>query len=190
MAQDPNIFGNGDELYGNARLGSEFNSWNLYAYGFRRAAEILMKHVDDRHTSLDVIVFPIVFLYRHHLELAIKLIARDARLLLPDEPPPKKPEHRLQALWDEAKRLIILVLGVEPFGLEPIDGGVVVQFDAIDSRSTNFRYPEAFDGSKPLSHISNINLLTLRDSLDTAFDLLDGGHEMLRIELERRGETG
>lgn len=183
MTEKPtSIFGRGDELYGNAALGPVPNPWELYAYGFRRAAEILLDHVETRHISLDVIVFPVVFLYRHQLELAIKLVERDARMLL-GVPLRDKPEHRFRVLWDDAKALITRAQGVEPAGLEPVDAAVA-QFHAIDPTSTAFRYPEAFDGSTSLSGISNINLLTLRDSLEPAFDMLDAAHEVLRMRLE------
>jgi len=188
VARQLDIFGKGHELYGNATIGVAANPWHLYAYGFRRAAEILLNYVEERHTSLDVIVFPTVFLLRHHLELAIKFVARDARLILGD-PPSTKPEHRLQALWVETKRLVIRVLGVEPIGMEPIDV-VVAQFDAIDSRSTTCRYPETFAGTDPLADVSNINLLTLRDSVEPAFDMLDAAYETMHMRLFADAEAG
>ncbi|MGA7742763.1 MAG: hypothetical protein WBP56_00240 [Polyangia bacterium] len=181
MTQASNIFGKGNEPYGNATIGATPNPWHLYAYGFRRAAEILIKHVEERHSSLDVIVFPTVFLFRHHLELAIKLLARDARLIL-DLLPPTKPQHGLRALWDEARSVVIRVDGVEPEGLDVIDT-VVAGFDAIDSKSTTFRYPQTLDGANPLSQISNINLLALRDSLEPAFDMLDAAHDVMQMHL-------
>ena len=70
-----------------------------------------------------------------------------------------------------------------PVGLEPIDAAVA-QFDVLDSKSTTFRYPETLDGSNPLSATSNINLLTLRDSLEPAFDMLDACHEEMHMRLE------
>jgi hypothetical protein len=176
------IFGRGDEPYGNATLGPVLDPWHLYAYGFRRAADILLEHVETRHTSLDVIVFPVVFLLRHHLELAIKIVARDARLLF-GVPPPVKPHHRLRELWDEAKELIVRAEGIEPAGLEPIDVAVS-QLDAVDSTSTTFRYPETVSGANPLLGTTNINLLTLRDSLEPAFDMLDAGHQALKMRTD------
>ena len=56
-------------------------------------------------------------------------------------------------------------------------------FDAIDSKSTTFRYPQTLDGANPLSQISNINLLALRDSLEPAFDMLDAAHDVMQMHL-------
>jgi hypothetical protein len=180
--EQDSIFSRGEELYGNATLGFDRDKWHLYAYGFRRAAEILLQHVETQHTSLDVIVYPTLFLYRHHLELAIKLLARDARILL-SEPPPQKPHHRLLDLWADTKALVTRVYSVEQAGLEQIDA-VVSQMDEIDPTSTAFRYPEARGGSSHLSGITTINFFTLRDSLEPAFDMLDAAHDALSAELE------
>lgn len=185
MKQDANFFAKGDELRGNATIGPSLDPWHQYAYGFRRAAGILLKHVAEQHTSLDVIVFPTIFLLRHHLELAIKIVVRDARSVL-GLSPPAKPEHRLAPLWFEAKRLLTDTYKAKPLGLEVIDG-VVTSFDDIDSNSTTFRYPETLDGTNPLSDISSINLLTLRDSAEPAFDILDGIHMSLQMRLDDRG---
>lgn len=185
MKQDTDFFAKGDELRGSATIGPTFDPWHQYAYGFRRAAGILLKHVEEHHTSLDVIVFPTIFLLRHHLELAIKIVVRDARLVL-GLSPPAKPEHRLAPLWFEAKRLLTDAYEAEPLGLELIDV-VVASFDDIDSNSTTFRYPEKLDGTNPLSDVSSINLLTLRDSVEPAFDVLDGIHISLQMRLDDRG---
>ena len=72
-----------------------------YAEGYRRAAEILVHYVNDNGQDQDFLVFPILFLYRHHLELAMKrIIGRLPRLLnreltsrdrAAQEPQPKRP---------------------------------------------------------------------------------------------------
>src|ERR1039458_8918620 len=48
--------------------GSEF----LYAKGYRTAARLLTKHVIETGTDKNVLVFPILYLYRHHIELVLK----------------------------------------------------------------------------------------------------------------------
>lgn len=56
--------------------------WWVYAEGYARGAEILVRHVVDGNRDLDFLVYPIVFLYRHHLELALKDLIRGAGDLL------------------------------------------------------------------------------------------------------------
>ena len=41
-------------------------------------AELLVAHVTDHQTDRDFLVYPIIFLYRHHVELMLKSILRRA----------------------------------------------------------------------------------------------------------------
>jgi hypothetical protein len=43
-----------------------------YREGYRRGAGQLAKYVCDEGRDQDFLVFPIVYLYRHHVELALK----------------------------------------------------------------------------------------------------------------------
>lgn len=182
MTDSPAIFGSGNERYGNATLGFAADPWHLYAYGFRRAVELLLDHVERRHTSLDVIVYPIVFLYRHHLELAIKLVSRHARDVLGD-PRLSSSEHRLAGLWRDARQLLIRIALVEPAGLEPITS-VVHELDKIDPGASAFRYTESLRHAPLLEGITNINLLIFRESIEPAADMLDCIHTDLAERLE------
>jgi len=59
-----------------------------YAEGYKRAAGILVRHVQEDRFGKDLLVYPIIFLYRHHLELALKrIIRRSPKLLARDLTP-------------------------------------------------------------------------------------------------------
>jgi hypothetical protein len=113
-------------------------------------------------------------------------VARDARRLL-GEPPPTKPHHRLDALWEDSKRLVTRALGAEQLGMETVDL-VVAQLAAVDPISTAFRYPESVDGSAHLAGLSHINFLAFREAVEPALDMLDGMHTGLVFDLESRQE--
>lgn len=51
-----------------------------YAYreGYRRGAQILVRAVEETQSDQDFLVYPIVFLYRHHIELALKRVIKRA----------------------------------------------------------------------------------------------------------------
>ncbi|HHS8916416.1 TPA: hypothetical protein ACTVMT_005267, partial [Escherichia coli] len=63
-----------------------------YTEGYRRAADILINHIDESGRDQDFLVYPVLFLYRHHLELLIKQIIGLALALAedPDKPSTKK----------------------------------------------------------------------------------------------------
>src|SRR6266849_9877987 len=45
-----------------------------YTEGYRRGARLLVEYVAENARDQDYLVYPIIFLYRHHIELALKNI--------------------------------------------------------------------------------------------------------------------
>ena len=79
------LFSGDDDWHNNACL----NEWSrdhgaTYAAGYRRAAELLIEHIDTKGRDQDVLVYPVVFLYRHHVELALKRIISICLLQIDD----------------------------------------------------------------------------------------------------------
>jgi hypothetical protein len=53
-----------------------------YSEGYRRGAQLLVQEVGETARDQDFLVYPIVFLYRHHIELALKRIIRQVPYLI------------------------------------------------------------------------------------------------------------
>ena len=134
----PPLFASDPDLFHNAHLDRGFISWGLYADGYRRAAELLVKQAKtyrDRNT----LIYPIVFLYRQYLELSLKdFITQGNRVEVRN---PRPMHHRLNALWDICCRI------ARERGL-PISKGRlriikqhVDEFERFDPTSEAFRYP-------------------------------------------------
>ena len=82
-------------------------SW-AYTNGFRRAAELLMEAEIERTYELDHLVYPVVFLYRHFVELSLKdVIYKGSVALGKMKSYGLAPQgHNVQALWRECRSLI------------------------------------------------------------------------------------
>jgi hypothetical protein len=65
----------------NACVGSTVADW-IYFTGFWRAAQRLAEHVCDTGNDQDFLIYPVVYLYRHHIELILKSIFESASSLL------------------------------------------------------------------------------------------------------------
>lgn len=76
-----------------------------YTEGYRLAAELLTNHVESQNRNHDFLVYPICYLYRHHLELQIKQIIYVGRRLL-DKSGGHPTHHKLSDLWPLAKGLL------------------------------------------------------------------------------------
>lgn len=119
--------------------GSGADGWCLYASGYKRAAELLVEHVRTTY-ELNTVVFPILFLYRHYLEVILKEIIGYARYL--DATPEGAPGgHGLDKLWAEAKALIRRHARDVPAPVLARLDVLIAQLSNLDSSSEGTRYP-------------------------------------------------
>ena len=96
------IFRAGDIRPGLAWLPQSPGQWHRYAEGYREAAEWLYAKWCGDPIKPDYLAYPMVYLYRHYVELMLKeflLSAKQAALIHL----PKKWEcdHNLKRLWDK-----------------------------------------------------------------------------------------
>jgi hypothetical protein len=138
-----------------------------------RDTNILVEHVRTNRIDLDALVYPIVFLYRHYLELRLKTIIDNGRKLL--EQPGKFPKHhRLDVLWKETRKILEEVYKGDPTDeLDEIEK-VFDQFCGSDPIGIAFRYPIDKDGNKTLPGLTHINIGEFSEIIMKAANLLDG----------------
>ena len=189
----PDLFSSGDGSHDwqlTACLNFSFNQRHGYIEGYKRAAEILIAHVGEERRDQDYLVYPIVFMYRQHLELQLKSIILHARKLLqkPEEGHPT--HHKLNCLWSLAKGLTREVWA--DHGDPPefaVADHFIEQFSIVDPGSMAFRYPDQTDGTPSLPGIKHINLGHLQQCTNLLIPFLDGvacGVECMLDEMERR----
>ena len=140
----------------NACIGNTMGDW-LYWTGFRRAAEHLAQHICDTGSEQDFLVYPMVYLYRHHIELVLKSIVECASGLLDrpltDDDHKILGRHGLLELWQAARPLLNPVCARannSPFPegeLEGIDS-YIRQIHEHDPNGQNFRYATVKAGGK------------------------------------------
>jgi hypothetical protein len=176
-------------------------TWDTYAQGYKRAADILVQYVIDNNWDQDFLVYPIVFLYRQYLELRLKeLIFASSMLLDHDARIPKG--HNLVSLWRKARPNIEKVYPGDSEGdLDAVEDRLK-ELCNIDSHSHAFRYPEDIKGAPALPGMEYINLKQLRDVIQGMSNVLDGSsigigeylnakHEMMaQYQEEMRNEYG
>jgi hypothetical protein len=155
----------------NARINqSAVYGLDLFAGSYKTAADTLVNSVLEHSADHDTLVYPIVFLYRHYLELRLKEIIREGSLLLYEERDFPK-IHDLGELWLPVKSIIERVWAHEDSD-DSSDLGLVddvlTEFVAIDPKSMSFRYPGLLAG------VEQINLRHLSQTMERVFFLLDG----------------
>lgn len=97
------LFIQGEDWHNNAMLGWTHFPCDIYAAGYKDAADALVGALAERKASLDSVVYPLVFLYRQGLELQLKLILPLARRLAGKKAIADH-QHGLMPLWSELRR--------------------------------------------------------------------------------------
>lgn len=154
-----------------------------YTEGYRRGARLLVEHVNENARDQDYLVYPIIFLYRHHIELALKnLVTRVADWLdhvLTETEQRHLNGHRLDLLWNDLKPLLDAMCAAKGWNKLPAaeTEGVdshIRQFHALDPYSFNFRYTHTKTGEASLPpELKAINLRHFAETLERCAEYLD-----------------
>lgn len=179
-----NVMGNGD----------------AYAYkaGYRRGAEVLIDYVCQNGRDQDFLVYPIIFLYRHHVELMLKRIIKSVPYLidtrLNDEQKQHLKKHRLDLLWGDLKAMLPAVC--KAAGWEEIDDAhieglddYIRQLSQMDADSFSFRYSHSKKGKQALPrNLKNINLRHFGELMGRLANYLYGIDEAVSWLFETKAE--
>lgn len=185
--QLPPLFASADDWQNNACISQFVGKEVAFIEGYRLAADTLVEHVKETGRSQDFLVYPIVFLYRHYLELLLKQIIVDGRELL-DSKTGFPTHHRLSDLWNEAKGLTRRTWKTQdPPEMSKVDH-VIAEFARLDPDGESFRYAFKKDGQSTLPPIQHINLRHLADSLRGVSQLLEGVSAGIAVYLDNQRE--
>jgi len=122
--------------------------WNAYSLGYLEALQGLIKLVKERRFLFDTFGYPIFFLFHHYLEIRMKEIIINGRILI-DESPDFPRTHNLNHLWIECKRILQEIEGWSEYS--QLDDDLRQNFltidhfiseMAVDNSAQSFRYPE------------------------------------------------
>lgn len=133
----------------------------------------------------DFRAYPVVFLYRHALELYMKavLLVGSPMLSIKGQQEVDRQKllktHKLDELMRELERIFDAYgwewdLGTEHFRTLDEFRAVIAEFQEVDARSCAFRYPIDTKGSALLGSHLRFNIFEFCDVLDELFPVLEG----------------
>ena len=149
---------------------------DFHAAGYRQATEVLLRRFladpDGTASERDSLVLPILFLFRHYLELRFKDIIVYGQVLS-GQPARWRHGHDLESLWTEVQELCKTVYGsASPPEFVKVEE-CVMDLRQLDPNSTSFRYPRDANGRPVFEHLV-IGLKTLDATVASIGDYLDG----------------
>lgn len=137
--------------------------WYIHLYGYWEAANLLMNTLEPSENVNERTFYPILFLCRHTIELALKgIIMQLSDLHHIPKPPKMSDEHNLQKLWESVQNMLAEL----PCGLPErarLISKVLSQFTHLDPRSHSSRYGLQKDLATPSMEQRNISIENLQN---------------------------
>lgn len=139
------ISGGSTHEYSHIALENEERQFRRYIDGYKNSADILVHQAleDGSYAVLDTFVYPIVYLYRHYVELTLKDIyllntkdSEDDKIKTID-----RCQHNLMKMWFKAKPLISSSFPKDDMSVLDVVEDYISQLSEVDIQSFAFRYP-------------------------------------------------
>lgn len=150
--------------------------------GYKLAADLLVAQSEVEPWRRKRLIYPIVFCYRHFLELTVKAI-------LEEYGEPSDKHHKLETLWIDFRKLLCR-FHLEHTGEEDLSAieVCIAEFAKIDPLSQTFRYPTSRKGQPLEIDYGGIDLLHLCGTMQAIanfFDCVDTHiHELVNAQPE------
>jgi hypothetical protein len=159
----------------------------LYCEGYLKAARVLVNHSFSNEYDRHILIFPVAFLYRHHLELSLKDLIQTAHSLASGQP--KNPKgHVLANLWEELKTMLGS-LGESPKqnDLDAVES-YIEQLERVDKAGQAFRYAASNEGTPHLSQFNALDVRVLSEAMERLAGYLSGISYRLNLLLDHKEE--
>lgn len=185
------LFSSGPEWWYNAVISQpgpyQLTKWQLYADGYRMAAEDLCNLVLETEKSIDFYVYPIIYLYRHYIELRLKeILDHSSQLLDEDFDLPKT--HDIKVCWTKVRKTIISIWPEEEEDTLNEMETLIDAINNIDKKSDAFRYPIDRNLNHHLQDVLFINLKNFQELIKPLCDNLDGIIQSIRVAEQHKSE--
>lgn len=164
-AEGGRIFSTSENWRQNAQIAEGYDCSIVIEDGYKRAGDILVEHALSHGGGKDFLVYPILFCFRHYLELAIKNFLNthgDIKGIKANTS-----SHNFEELWPDCRCLLqeIFSVGNDDESLL-IAENYIAEFSKIDPNSFHFRYPTDRKGNRISLDIKEVDLVNLRNSMD------------------------
>ena len=152
--------------------------WAIAA-GFKEAADKVVDSLAATKERMDVFFFPVVYLYRHAIELSLKGLVNDGIYLqiLKDDQDLQDilASHNLHSLWSRV-RLVLKAIWSDG-DEEDVDAveKIILEFHQVDKSGQRLRYSKDKQGK---SHVDilpgRVDLIVLKQTMECLFHFLGG----------------
>lgn len=154
------------------------SAWKMYVAGYFNAARALLEGPPDRF-FLMFAIYPVLFLYRHYIELEIKSLIMMSSEVLQKAGPDFGNDHDLLSLWGKFTRML-------PAGHSALQNAtniarILQEFTTLDPKSMDTRYGLRRDlQTSSVGTPVDISISNLKQTMDR----LEGELSILEVVVE------
>jgi len=181
---------NGDVVIGRGQP-----DWHHFAHGYQAAAKELVAQLSGRGRIIEAACLPILFLYRHSVELRLKALLIDLGELA-DSPEATEKEHRLTPLWRKVRQQTLAYDRSQDSPWLDRAESLISELERLDPHSYSFRYPVGNDKVPLIAFGETINIEHFADVMEELDVVLDGAaamffeHIQLKYDIEAEYNDG
>ncbi len=172
------LFQDSFEIRNVARINGFSKDLCAYAIGYRDAAKMIVDHLDSTPKYPDLLIYPVVFLYRQAIELLLKEL-----ITISDRQSGKrvciKLKHDLPKLWKVARSFIEKYSDGNHAELLDNTENLINQLDQIDPLSTAFRYPIDTKENESIIGVHRIDIQHLSEKMEGLYNALSASVDWL-----------
>ncbi len=140
---------------------SPIGGWAPYADGFLHAADRIVDGWAGQPWE-DELIYPVLSLYRQHLELLLKLVIRSAPRFTDDVKDWLYKTHELEKLWDKLEEVYPESHSWASRACTEACSELIKEFSEHDPKSFAARYPVDKQDKQTLERLRAIDLRTLK----------------------------
>ena len=144
----------------------------LMTDGYKRAGDLMVEAAGHDNLARDTLVFPIIFNYRHFLEISLKYLLATYGPTVGIEPNWRS--HDLATLWGSVLEMLESYGTPDPDEADPVVGEIIIEFAKIDPNSYAYRYPVDRNGTLLPVAQNDLHLPTLADVMNGVSGYFDG----------------
>lgn len=163
------------------------DKWHTMAWAYMEAGDRLALRMAKTLSPWEILGTPMMFLYRHYIELQLKCLLHDAGELL-DAPETIGPKHYLLSLWKRVRKLLLKISRQKEDEWFRRADLIIGEFDSIDPTSFAFRYPVGIDGRPSLDKDLYIDPKNVRRMIEELNILLDGASSQISEYMDYKNE--
>ena len=144
----------------------------LMSDGYKTAGDLMVEAAGHDDLARDTLVFPIIFSYRHFLEISLKYLLATYGPTVGIEPNWRS--HDLATLWGSVLQVLERYGTTDPDDADSNVGAIILEFAKIDPASYAYRYPVDRNGRLLPVARNDLHLPTLADVMNGIANYFDG----------------